>query len=30
LALIDWHDVLVNGGLANESWNAVLQAELGL
>jgi hypothetical protein len=29
LARIDWRDVLVNGGLANENWNAVLRAELG-
>jgi hypothetical protein len=29
LAKLDWRDVLVNGGLANESWPAILDAELG-
>jgi hypothetical protein len=29
LARIDWRDVLVNGGLAQEDWKAVLHAELG-
>lgn len=29
LARVDWRDVLVNGGLANEDWVAVLERELG-
>lgn len=29
LARLDWRDVLVNGGLANEGWPAILDAELG-
>jgi hypothetical protein len=29
LARIDWRDVLVNGGLADDDWTSVLFAELG-
>lgn len=29
LAAIDWRDVLVNGGLADGNWAAVLDRELG-
>jgi len=29
LAAEDWRDVLVNGGLENEDWPAVLDRELG-
>ncbi len=29
LAKIDWRDVLVNGGLANDGWPAILDQELG-
>lgn len=29
LAGIDWRDVLVNGGLADETWPELLDAELG-
>lgn len=29
LALTDWRDVLVNGGLAHEDWREVLAARLG-
>lgn len=28
-ARTDWRDVLVNGGLANEGWPAILDKELG-
>jgi hypothetical protein len=29
LAAIDWRDLLVNGGLANENWQAVLDLHFG-
>lgn len=29
LAEIDWRDVLVNGGLADDDWEVVLDRELG-
>lgn len=29
LAAIDWRDVLVNGGLSDENWPAVLDLRLG-
>jgi hypothetical protein len=29
LVAVDWRDVLVNGGLADEGWRDVLDSELG-
>jgi hypothetical protein len=29
LALVDWRDALVNGGLAHDDWPDVLNSELG-
>lgn len=29
LAMVDWRDVLMNGGLAHDDWPDVLDAELG-